>query len=74
MSNFAKRKYKNTHFFDSIKNMKERQSNIELLRIVIMVMIVIHHGIVHGLGIASLGLEGSKNLVEGSNMALWGGV
>jgi len=54
--------------------MKERQSNIELLRIVIMVMIVIHHGIVHGLGIAGLGLEGSKNLVEGSNMALWGGV
>lgn len=53
--------------------MKERQSNIELLRIVIMAMIVIHHGIVHGLGIAGLGLEGRTNLVSGNDMILWGG-
>lgn len=54
--------------------MKERQSNIELLRIVIMAMIVIHHGIVHGLGIAGLGLEGRTNLVSGNDMILWGGI
>lgn len=53
--------------------MKERQSNIELLRIVIMIMIVIHHGIVHGLGIAGLGLDGIVNHVSGHDMIFWGG-
>ena len=31
----------------------KRHSNIELMRLVLMLFIVIHHGIVHGLGLDS---------------------
>jgi len=34
----------------------ERQSNIELLRIILMLMIITHHVIVHGLGLKNIGL------------------
>lgn len=33
----------------------QRNSSIELMRLVLMLMIVMHHGIVHGLGLSSLG-------------------
>lgn len=32
-----------------------RNSSIELMRLVLMLMIVVHHGIVHGIGLSSLG-------------------
>ena len=32
-----------------------RNSNIELLRLILMFMIIIHHSIVHGLGFSGLG-------------------
>lgn len=41
-----------------------RSSNLELLRLVLMVMIIIHHYIVHGLGLTTLGWgEGKYPLV-----------
>lgn len=39
----------------------ERQSNIELLRIVLMLMIITHHFIVHGLELKSIGSAGYGN-------------
>lgn len=33
----------------------QRNSSIELMRLVLMLMIVVHHGIVHGIGLSSLG-------------------
>lgn len=41
----------------------KRDSNIELLRLVLMFFIVIHHGIVHGLGIYGLSDWGGKLLL-----------
>lgn len=37
----------------------ERQSSIELLRLLLMFMIIVHHSIVHGLGLMGLAHEGS---------------
>lgn len=37
---------------------KQRQSNIELLRIVLMLMIITHHMIAHGLGLIKIGQPG----------------
>lgn len=41
--------------FMSRMDKPERQSNIELLRIALMIMIITHHVIVHGLGLANIG-------------------
>ncbi len=38
---------------------KKRRSSIELLRILLMFMIIIHHSIVHGLGLMGLGHDGT---------------
>lgn len=35
-----------------------RQSNIELLRILLILMIITHHVIVHGLGMRKIGWDG----------------
>lgn len=40
---------------------KERQSNVELLRIVLMLMIVSHHFIVHGLELKNIGNSGYED-------------
>lgn len=45
------------HYTYPNKEMSTRSSNFELLRLVLMVMIVIHHCIVHGLGLISIGQE-----------------
>lgn len=46
----------------------KRESNIELLRLVLMFFIVIHHGIVHGLGIDGLSDWGGELLVNQGDM------
>jgi hypothetical protein len=47
-----------------VKETKVRQSNIELLRIILMGMIVVHHLIVHGIGIGTLGnVSGGKQVL-----------
>ena len=45
----------------------ERQSNIELLRIALMIMIITHHVIVHGLGLANIG----KRSFHLENLTYW---
>lgn len=37
-----------------------RESNIELLRLILMLFIVVHHGIVHGLGLDSFSSWGGR--------------
>ncbi len=39
-----------------LKTYDERNSSFELMRMILMFMIVVHHGIVHGLGLSELGL------------------
>lgn len=46
----------------------KRESNIELLRLVLMFFIVIHHGIVHGLGLDGLSDWGGELLVNQQDM------
>jgi len=46
----------------------KRESNIELLRLVLMFFIVIHHGIVHGLGVDGLSDWGGLLLVNQQDM------
>ena len=48
-------------------NINNRNSVFELLRLVLMLMIVIHHGIVHGLGISSLGFADSTHYHMSTN-------
>lgn len=43
--------------------MKKRNSSFELLRLLLMVMIVIHHCIVHGLGLSGLSSQFDKPLI-----------
>ena len=47
---------------------KQRSSNLELLRIISMVMIVLHHFCVHGIGLFQVCKNGDVNISE------WGGV
>lgn len=47
---------------------KERISNIELLRLVLMLFIVIHHGIVFGLGLDALSPWGTDLRIEKNDM------
>ena len=46
----------------------QRESNIELMRLVLMLFIVMHHGIVHGLGIDGLSAWGGDCLVNNIDM------
>ena len=39
-----------------LKTYDERNSSFELMRMILMFMIVVHHGIVHGLRLSELGL------------------
>lgn len=41
----------------------KRESNIELMRLILMLFIVVHHGIVHGLGLDGFSQRGGVNLV-----------
>lgn len=43
-----------------MNNIKTRNSNLELLRLVLMVMIIVHHFIVHGLALSSIGCANVK--------------
>ena len=45
------------------KMRQKRESNIELMRLVLMFFIVVHHGIVHGLGLAGLSEWGGENFI-----------
>lgn len=52
-----------------------RSSSIELLRLILMVMIIIHHCIVHGLGLSALSPFYSSNLIIPYNeMPIWIGI
>ena len=47
---------------------KQRESNIELLRLVIMAFIVLHHFIFHGLGLYRYLALGASPLLSGSQI------
>ena len=46
----------------------KRESNIELLRLILMFFIVVHHGIVHGLGVDGLSDWGGELIVNQQDM------
>ena len=47
---------------------KERNSSFELLRLVLMTLIVIHHSIIHGLGFSGMGLNESASVILDSHL------
>ena len=55
----------------TIQKTKSRESNFELLRLVLMFMIIVHHGIVHGLKISSI--ASGEELTNSISTCLIGG-
>ena len=57
------------------RDIQIRQSNIELLRLIIMSMIVVHHGLFAGLGLVGMADWSEAKLVLPNNalVCAWGG-
>lgn len=49
-----------------MSDIKERNSSFELLRLVLMTLIVVHHSIIHGLGFSGYGIV--KPVILGSHL------
>lgn len=54
---------------------KTRQSNIELLRLIIMAMIVVHHGLFAGFGLVGMAEWSDAQIILPNNAMIcaWGG-